>query len=65
MRTFVVSPSRFTFRDDQLIAHFRDTRLAYYLGEHVPGTGTAPARYAPWAVDPARLAAAVDRWLEM
>lgn len=61
--SFIISPPGFAFRDDHLIAEFRQSLLWYFMTEDVEDP-SAPPRDADYRVDVPRLASAVDRWLE-
>ena len=61
--SFIISPPGFAFRDDHLIAEFRQSLLWYFVAEDVEDP-SAPPRDADYRVDVPRLASAVDRWLE-
>ncbi|MCP9488907.1 MAG: glycosyltransferase family 61 protein [Solirubrobacteraceae bacterium MAG38_C4-C5] len=62
-RSLVLTHRSFAFRDDQLIAHYRRARQAWYISDTVSADHDSPRR-ASWTIDHDHLAARLDRWLE-
>jgi hypothetical protein len=58
----ILSPRRFTFRDDQLISHFLTREPVHYFLSDDHATG--PPRLADYRIDQVALRQAVDIWID-